>query len=398
MKIALSPDLHCFYNTYDKLDDNGNSRRKKEWEDATQYMLNQCEANGVDAVIFPGDFFVTPKPSAERVLMVSSLFRSFEERKIKVVGTVGNHDIAGVNSTSMDNVVSAIGNKDQWCVSDFDVYRIRNVGFAFLPFVKSAKIEAYNPDFANMEMSEQLTHIAGALYAKLKEDPKVKKTILVGHWSLQGSVTSSGRSMERKQDSKEVVLPLADIASQGWDALLFGHIHKPQVLNDSKPFAAYSGCVQRINIGEANDKRGFFIYDTETDKHEFIEFPVFEMKSFSAEIKTQADVDNLLNEIESSDIEDKIVQVKYTISKNDIDMVDKKTVIEALRNKKPMYIVGIFPSILEVERQRDMSITETLDARSAFEKWMQVKAIPDEQRPELLNMFDEYRRRVLEME
>ena len=32
MKIALSPDLHCFYNTYDKLDKNGESKRKNEWK------------------------------------------------------------------------------------------------------------------------------------------------------------------------------------------------------------------------------------------------------------------------------------------------------------------------------------------------------------------------------
>ena len=205
-------------------------------EKATGEFCKICKEQKVDVAVFPGDFFVNPKPTAEAVLLISKLFRWLEKNKIKVLGITGNHDITGSNRKSMNDVVSAIGNNQTWCYSKFDTLVIDNVGFGFLPFVKAPEITAYNPDYAQMEMSEQLVQIAGGLSAKMSEDENVKKKILVGHWSIQGAITSSGKTMERTLNGAEVVLPLGDIASQDWDAVLFGHIHKPQVLHEQKPF------------------------------------------------------------------------------------------------------------------------------------------------------------------
>ena len=396
MKIALAPDLHCYYNTYDKFDEEGNSRRKTEWEKATTYMYEKCVENGVDIVIFPGDYFVTPKPNADKVLMVSHLFRKFEDSKIKVLGTLGNHDVAGANTKSMDEVVSAIGGNEKWCISTFDYVKIRNVGFAFLPYVKRPEILANNPDYANMEISEQLIQIAGGLRAKMSEDSAIKKTVLVGHWSIQGSITSSGRSMERTVNGVEVVLPLGDLVSQGWDAILFGHIHKPQVLSENAPFVAYSGCVQRINIGEANDKRGFFIYDTVHDEHEFIEIPSIEMKVFRSNIGSSEDVDLLMKEIQDADIKDKIVHVGYDISKEYISLVDRSALVKMIEEKNPLKLVGISPRILEVARQRDGSVTESLNSRTALETWLKNQNIIDSEQQKVLNLFAKYQQRRID--
>lgn len=396
MKIALAPDLHCFYNTYDKLDKDGESKRKNEWKKATGEFCKICKAQKVDVAVFPGDFFVNPKPTAESVLLISKLFRWLEKNKIKVLGITGNHDITGVNRKSMNDVVSAIGNNQTWCYSKFETLVIDNIGFGFLPFVKVPEIVAYNPDYAQMEISEQLVQIAGGLSASLSDNENVTKKILIGHWSIQGAITSSGKSMERSLNGAEVVLPLGDIASQGWDAVLFGHIHKPQVLHENNPFVAYSGCIQRINIGEATDNRGFFIYDTENDSHEFYPLPAIEMKSFSTVISTSVDVDNLLKEISETDIKDKIVQVRYDISKDNVDLVNQKILLKTLEKGKPMNIVNILPRILEATRQRDITLTESLDSETALKKWMTNKGIVDTEQSEILSLFTSYKNRLLE--
>ena len=398
MKIALAPDLHCFYNTNDKLNDEGKSKRKQEWLDSTNYMFDQCVANDINTIIFPGDFFVNPKPTAEKILMVSNLFHKFEDAKIKVLGTTGNHDISGIGTKSMDDIVSEIGGNTKWCISKFDYLRIGNVGFAFLPFVKAPEITAYNPDYGNLEMSQQLTNIAGGLSAKMAEDTKIKHKILIGHWSIQGAKTSSGKTMERTLNGVEIVLPLGDIIAQGWEAILFGHIHKPQVLNESSPFVAYSGCIQRINIGESNDDRGFYIYDTDTKENSFIEIPAIKMESFNFNIESETDAKKLIETIKKTNITDKIVQVKYTVSKNNIDLVDKKEVIQTLESGNPMSIVGVLPRILEVDRQRDVSLTESIDAKVALEKWLDNKGIIAEEKDRVLNLFEKYKAKKLEEE
>ena len=396
MKIALAPDLHCFYNTYDKLDKDGESKRKNEWKKATGEFCKICKTQKVDVAVFPGDFFVNPKPTAESVLLISKLFRWLEKNKIKVLGITGNHDITGANRKSMNDVVSAIGNNQTWCYSKFETLVIDNIGFGFLPFVKVPEIVAYNPDYAQMEISEQLVQIAGGLSASLSDNENVTKKILIGHWSIQGAITSSGKSMERSLNGAEVVLPLGDIASQGWDAVLFGHIHKPQVLHENNPFVAYSGCIQRINIGEATDDRGFFIYDTENDSHEFYTLPAIEMKSFSTVISTSVDVDNLLKEISETDIKNKIVQVRYDISKDNVDLVNQKILLKTLEKGKPMNIVNILPRILEATRQRDITLTESLDSETALKKWMANKGIIDTEQTEILSLFNSYKDRLLE--
>ena len=391
MKIALAPDLHCFYNTNDKLNKLGKSRREEEWKNSTEYMLNQCVANEVTTIVFPGDYFVNPKPTAKQILLISNLFRKFEENKIRVIGTTGNHDISGANTKSMGDVVSAIGGNKNWCVTTFDTLRIYSIGFAFLPFVKTPEIMAYNPAFATMEASEQLIQIAGNMFKKLGEDPKVKKKILIGHWAIAGSKTSSGKTMERTLNGTEVTLPLGDLTSQGWDACLFGHIHKPQVLSKSKPFVAYSGCVQRINIGEANDERGFFIYDTDTDTYNFINIPAIQMKTFYTKINTKEDVDSFYKEIEATELKDKIVQVIYEISKNNIDFINKKEILKLLEEKEVMSIGKVSPKILEESRQRDISLTESLDGQQALEKWLIQRNEKEETKEKVIKLFRQYK-------
>lgn len=396
MKIALSPDLHCFYNTNDKLTESGKSKRRQEWINSTNYMFDQCVANGIDTVIFPGDYFVNPKPNADKILMVSNLFHKFEKAKIKVLGTTGNHDISGIGAKTMDDIVSEIGGNAKWCISQFEYVRLGDVGFGFLPYVKAPEITAYNPDYASMEMSQQLTQIAGGLSAKMEDDEKIKHKILIGHWSIQGAVTSSGVTMQRTVNGVEVVLPLGEIASQGWEAMLFGHIHKPQILNQKKPFVAYSGCIQRINIGEANDDRGFYIYDTETEENQFINIPAIEMKSYNVTINSTDAFNKLIEDIKQDDIKNKIVQVRYNISKNDIDIVDKRELTKVLDNGNPMSIVGILPRIIEIARQRDISLTESLDANQALIKWLDNKGVIEEEKGKILALFTSYKTKILE--
>ena len=394
MKIALAPDLHCFYNTNDKLNKLGKSRREEEWKNSTEYMLNQCVANEVNTIVFPGDYFVNPKPTAKQVLLISNLFRKFEENKIRVIGTTGNHDISGANTKSMGDVVSAIGGNKNWCVTTFDTLRIYSIGFAFLPFVKTPEIMAYNPNFANMEVSEQLIQIANSMYKKLSEDPKVKKKILIGHWSIVGAKTSSGKSMERTLNGTEVVLPLGELKE--WDACLFGHIHKPQVLSESKPFVAYSGSVQRINIGEAKDERGFYIYDTDAETYDFINIPAIQMKTFFAKIYTKEDVILFYKKIKSEDLKDKIVQVTYEISKNDIDLINKKEILKLLEEKEVMSVAKVSPKILEETRQRDMSLTESLDSQQALEKWLEQKNENEETKHRMAELLRKYKNALSE--
>lgn len=384
MKIALAPDLHCCYRTYDTVNSKGNSCRRAEWLSIGNRFLDTCVEQGVSVAVFPGDFFVTPRPSAEEVLMVSSLLRRFENAGIKSIGITGNHDISGTGRKTMNEVVSATGSSD-WCHSVFGTEIINEVGFAFLPFVKAPEITAYAPGYAGMAMSEQLIGVAEKL---LGEISGARKKILVGHWTIQNASLSSGAKANHMNEA-ETVLPLKALASQGWDACLFGHIHVPQILC-KKPLIAYSGCFQRINIGEAHDRRGFFIYDTDSGETEFHKLPAIPMKVFEKEIKGKADFDSLLDEIHNANIRNKIAYVKYTVRKEDFACVDKGVLQQALLDGNPMNIAGIMPKIICAARQRDASLTESLDGKTALAKWLTNRKADQKVSDRVLSLYQKY--------
>ena len=74
-----------------------------------------CKKQKVDVLVAPGDFFVNPKPTAEQILLVSTMFSAFENADIPVLGITGNHDIGGAGTTPMDKVVAEIGHHARWC-------------------------------------------------------------------------------------------------------------------------------------------------------------------------------------------------------------------------------------------------------------------------------------------
>lgn len=385
MRIALAPDLHCFYTTYGHMDKDGRNYREKEWEKIAKAFYTKCIKHKVDLVIAPGDLFTNPRPSAAQILMVARLFSALEKKGIKVLGISGNHDIGGVGATTSNDVVGAIGGEKLWCVQEFSSCIVNDIGFAFLPFLHDPSISAYNPDYENLEISKKLIQIAGELFSKLDKQGAEKK-ILVGHYSISGAVSSSGKTMEKTMNGNEIILPLGELISEGWDACLFGHIHKPQVLNEN-PFVAYSGCFQRINIGEWQDKRGFFLYDTESGTHDFIPLPAIEMVSFAKAIENEQDADAFLAEIRNADLKGKIVQVRYSLSKANISLVDRNEILGILSKKKVLAIAGVAPHILEVARQRDVSLTESLDAKTALSKWMNNKEIDADRQKKVMELF-----------
>jgi DNA repair protein SbcD/Mre11 len=79
-----------------------------------------------------------------------------------------------------------------------------------------------------------------------------KLHIIVGHFTIRGSETSTGQQMV----GKDVDLGTGDLAIAKPTLVLLGHIHKAQ----SWGMIYYCGSITRLNFGEEEDK-GFFIHE-----------------------------------------------------------------------------------------------------------------------------------------
>jgi exonuclease SbcD len=104
-----------------------------------------------------------------------------------------------------------------------------------------------------------LTNIVAAHASKL--DPGLP-SILAAHVWVSGAQIGSERLMTIGQE--HVLLP-SNIANPAFDYVALGHIHKHQVLLDNPP-VVYAGSLERLDFGEEEDDKGFYLVEIEPDQ------------------------------------------------------------------------------------------------------------------------------------
>jgi len=244
---------------------------------------------------------------------------------------------------------------------------VAGIDFAVLPFMRSAAVSADAEDTTDAAdtMSRHLLAIARGLRAQSTSDTRV----LVGHWTLVGAQTSSGQIMA---GSGEPALPYSELAAMGFDAILMGHIHKPQVLSNA-PFTAYAGALQRCDFGEERDPRGCWVWDSETREHEWIDLPA--RRFYTIDLRGDAAVQSWIErpdlaEDEATSVRDAIVRMRYRCSLDVALKVDTRDVRRKLLAAEPHHIAGINSDIIRGERARDASVTEATQPVEALRKYL----------------------------
>jgi exonuclease SbcD len=146
-------------------------------------------------------------------------------------------------------------------------------------------------------------------------EPASVPTILVGHLTVTGSVTPTGQVMV----GRDIELSTADLRLAKASLVCLGHIHKEQSWGE----IFYCGSITRLNHGEANDPKGFYIHELPGNSLSscFIETPARTMRTRRpAALPTLADV---------ADVQPgEYVRLVYEINDDQIGMVDEQAIIK----------------------------------------------------------------------
>jgi exonuclease SbcD len=118
-----------------------------------------------------------------------------------------------------------------------------------------------NLDQIKDKLQQVLTDIVTASIPKL--DPALP-AILAAHVWVSGAKVGSEKQMTIGQ---EHVLLASNLGQPAFDYVALGHIHRHQVLTENPP-VVYAGSLDRLDFGDENDEKGFYIVEIESNKND----------------------------------------------------------------------------------------------------------------------------------
>ncbi len=362
LTIAHTADLHLDSGYAHGTDGpDGLNSRFTDFANVWKWICADAVERKVDFFVFAGDMAKTrnPSPTAYRAFMAG--LKLLRDDGIVTIMVTGNHDLPAApgKATAME----IFDDGDFLTVSTKP--EVINVGpvcqFATLPSVSRSFLLAQDEykdltrDQINELMTRKLIDVARGLRAQMADDGGPK--ILVAHHGVSGAETST-HMMTNFFD--EPVLPLAELQAMGWDAIMLGHIHKPQELGAG---AVYPGSPERIDFGEEKDKKAYCLWEFDETGASFEWIPTPARRFITLPLEYGG--------ISGRPLTDAVVRVTGKISEEEARTFDRAALAKLIYEQGASKVM---PIELEVEREtqvRDSEMTEAMGPVQALTRYME---------------------------
>lgn len=271
MKIIHFADLHLGVESYGHIDPtSGLSSRFLDFLASFDKMLDYALKNRVDLVLFCGDAYKSRAPSQTQQREFAKRIKRLSEKGVSSFLLVGNHDLPNaIGRATTTEIFNTLAVENVHVANRPDIHRVKlpsgTIQIVALPWLRRsilmANKETKNLGFneLNKKMQQKLTSIIENLAKKL--DPDLP-SILAAHIWVSGARIGSEESMTIGQE--HVLLP-GSVANPAFDYIALGHIHRHQVLLDDPPLV-YAGSLERLDFGDENDDKGFYVVDIKVNK------------------------------------------------------------------------------------------------------------------------------------
>lgn len=387
LKILSVPDLHCWWPNYSRTLEDGTPSRLADWRRAADALVEAAVAHRVAAALVPGDYFPNSRPSPAQVLEIVSLFKRLEDAGIPVAGCAGNHDLLGPGQPSPVDIVARFspasddGFNRRWGYTAPGFEILDGLNVVVLPSVKTVHTGS-DPAVAAQEVAESLISIARTFVLRVNEI-KPQPTVLMGHWAVSGCTLAAGNALA----ATEPTLSLADLQALPVQAVVMGHIHKPQVIA-TDPVVLHTGVFERHDFGEESTECGCYVVDLDSQETEWVPLPARKFYTVRLDLDSgedaRAKVEQTLQNI-SLEVNETVVRVVYKATEEQAKLIDHGVIIRALQEAGAHQVAGVFPEITRSERTREASLTESTKPLEALEKWLALRSdLSDELREKVM--------------
>ncbi len=386
MKIIHFADLHLGVESYGHIDaESGLSSRFLDFLNSFDQMVDYAIEEKAELVLFCGDAYKSRDPSQTQQREFARRIRKLVENNIPVFLLVGNHDLPNASGRANTiEIYDTLGIQNVYVAERPGIFRIPTpsgtIQIVALPWLKRSNVvskeDTKNLDFVqlNQKMQQILSDIIDKLASEL--DPALS-AVLAAHVWVQGARVGSEDTMSIGQ---EHMLLVSSVARPCFDYVALGHIHRHQVLHENPP-VIYSGSLERLDFGDEDDEKGFYLVDIECaspkNKTNY-EFHGIEGRSFltikaNLEMKDTEPTEAVLSILDSyaGDIPGNIVRLEINLSQEYEANLDETRVRRALEGA---YYLSIMKNIKRQLRPRmgDISV-EMLTPQKAFKTYIDLK-------------------------
>ena len=269
MKIIHFADLHLGVENYGHVNpETGLSSRLEDFLGVLDQLVDFALEKNVDLVLFCGDAYRSREPSQTQQREFAKRIKRLSNGGIPFFLLIGNHDLPNAigRATSME-IFETLSVPRVYVANKPGIQKIQTnsgiIQVAALPWVRRSallsKEDTRNLDFnqINQRLQEILTGIIADLATKV--DPGLPSILAAHVWVMNASLGSEkGMSI-----GQEHMLLLSSVAQPVFDYIALGHIHKAQLLKE-QPLTVYSGSVERLDFGDEENEKGFYLVDIET--------------------------------------------------------------------------------------------------------------------------------------
>jgi len=263
--IAHLADLHLGYRAYHRLGPGGVNQRERDVSEALGRVIDQVVDARPELVLVAGDVFHTVRPSNSAIM---DGFRQFMRLRaglpgVPVVMIAGNHD--SPRSTDTGSILRLLGEIPDIHVVDDGARTIRLA----------------EPDVSIFCLPHAAL-VADTL-PPLEPDPEAGTNVLMLHGTVSG--TGVDEQLLRMVEYGGAHLERSALNEESWDYVALGHYHNATRIASN---FWYAGATERTatNIwAEADTRKGWVIYDSDTRTGEFREVrtrEVVDLPRFSA--------------------------------------------------------------------------------------------------------------------
>lgn len=378
MKILHTADWHIGQFKGPVVD--GVNLRSQDTVKCLEYMVQVAIEEKPDIVCVSGDIFhqeqVGPVRYSDEMITATNIITSlahFSKYVIVMRGTP-NHDGAAqfrvlermlLNIRNVDVVTEPGVIKTPWadiaCLPGFDKQEFR------------AKFPGLSADEENLAWTKYISDMVFALRAECEKTP-----ILMAHYTVPGCNMESGQTSFFT--NFEPVIPREALMAARYEAVLLGHIHRPQII-EGLDNVFYSGAINAMNFNDEGQDRGFWIHEfnekgTLVKGHKYTtpyrQFHTITWDPDEASDYIREGAMYLHRTGISEDVTDKIVRVRYSCTS------EQKKALNIPLLQKNLYELGAF-YVADIEAESTIDITnrgllsEESDPRLNLKKWLEEK-------------------------